>query len=657
MSPQLSELDRLAIARPLAASMTEVLVSVQEREAILASITSSKSVDVENAQVIDDQPAGARVIGAHSTHGSRIPRRVLVALLLVALVGTITVIETRVGATQRLFPLGSHAAAPNTGPGVKRSWHLTSVIAHQIDAENQIADEPAAMLSCATTMQCFAISDPPTIAFTSAPDYLMDLGAGFLDVSGDGGISWTSESLPAGTVLTTPLECEGPDDCVAGALLFGQGQSVSQLAPSNASSIVQGLLNPGGAGSSNSSCELNAFGGSGPLHPSSDGLSESETLAVLDDFGAVAARIGSWPYSNQCADNLMRGVRDIVAYQPEGEGLSSLSGEDPFSSSALASLARDLQSMTLYETSGMTAVVESTTDGGTSWSTVTLPSGTGPVVGLTCPTIATCEGLAWTNPFQSTDAAPWTDYGNYQGIEPTQFIETTDDGATWTTSSYPDALDARSLSCSDANTCVATGAIASVTSSGNPDFATQGLVLTTSDGGASWTPATIPSSVAIVADPTCPTTETCYATGDATTNGSVVLSSDDGGSTWDTVPLPASLTGAQLTSISCPTTTSCALSGELPGGVQIARGTNGYSFVGGPKGEYSPVSGPGSGPAMIVSTDDSGTTWTTQTFGWREADGNQLVSTTQVSCSSPDDCLAIGGSSSFSSPVLAGSTR
>ena len=513
MSPRLIELDRLAAARPLAATMTEVLVSIEERETILASITSNDSVDAEIVALGHERPATVLVLGAHRVLGSKTSRRVVLAFLLVVLVGAITLVVTSGGVSRQIFPPGAHSAIPKAGPDSKRTWHLTSVIAHQIDAEGQISDEPAAMLTCATTTECYAISDPPTVAFTSAPDYLIDLGAGYIDASSDGGNDWSSESLPAGTVLTTPLDCEGPDDCVAGALQLGQGESISQLAPADASSIVQGLLHAGSATASNPSCDLNAFSGSDPLHPNSDGLSENDTLAVLEDFSAVVSQVGSTPNSNQCADNLLRGVLLTVAYMNSNsgaEGIPPLMGEDPFSTSLLASLGQDLQSMTLYATMGMTAVLESTTDGGMSWSTVTLPSRTGPVIDLTCPTSTTCEGLAWTSPFQSTDAAPWADSANFLEVEPVQLIQTTDDGTTWTTSSFPDSLDARSLACSDVSTCVATGAVGSSTSSAAPDFATQGLVLTTSDGGSSWTPTTIPSNVALVADPTCPTIEATY---------------------------------------------------------------------------------------------------------------------------------------------------
>ena len=134
-----------------------------------------------------------------------------------------------------------------------------------------------------------------------------------------------------------------------------------------------------------------------------------------------------------------------------------------------------------------------------------------------------------------------------------------------------------------------------------------------------------------------------------------MLSSLNGGSTWSVVVGPSTL--SWITSISCSTPTNCSLSGRLPGGVNYGRGPgpNG-SFVEGPNGPYSPVNGPGSGPAMIASTTDGGSTWSIQSFGWQEADGNQLVATEQVLCFPSNACVAIGGSSGFSTPVLAGSS-
>ena len=94
--------------------------------------------------------------------------------------------------------------------------------------------------------QCYAVSNPPITRLGAAPDYLMDLGSGAVDVSSDGGNGWTSEPLPAGVVLTTPLMCQGTSDCTAGAVLLQQGQTLAQVAPQDQSTQVGSLLGTGG---------------------------------------------------------------------------------------------------------------------------------------------------------------------------------------------------------------------------------------------------------------------------------------------------------------------------------------------------------------------------------------------------------------------------
>ena len=112
---------------------------------------------------------------------------------------------------------------------------------------------------------------------------------------------------------------------------------------------------------------------------------------------------------------------------------------------------------------------------------------------------------------------------------------------------------------------------------------------------------------------------------------------------------------------------SCSISGQITSGItsggswhSIGSGPPGYSSggVSGPNGAFNPVDGPNSGPAMILSTGDGGATWEPQTFGWREANGNELLETTDVQCPAENVCVAIGGDASLAVqpvPVLVGS--
>ncbi|HEY5272814.1 MAG TPA: hypothetical protein VIJ34_06220 [Acidimicrobiales bacterium] len=574
------------------------------------------------------------------------PRARILAAMVVAGVVAFASIALATNGTPLLFPRGVSTAAAKTGTTSHRAWRLASMITHQALAEGALSAAPASMLSCPTETQCYAVSDPPITRFGNVHDYLMDLGPGSVGVSSDGGNSWTNEPLPAGVVLTTPLVCQGASDCTAGAVLLQGGQTIAQVAPEDTSTQIGLLLGANGQASpANCSVEGNV------------GLSEDQTLAALADFSSIVSAVLAAPTTNSCASSIATQVRFTIAYAGSSllgaEGLPPLLSSGPVMSSAsIDPVEQSLQSMTLYGTSDATAALESTTDGGATWSTVPLPSDTGPLLSLTCPTSSTCMGIALTTTSLSGEL-PWTITPSHGNVDPVEFIETVDDGANWTTSSFPGSSDAPySLTCSDASTCLAVGSV--IGANGGLSYAQEGLVLQTTDGGSTWGSATIPSGLEVVGQATCPSPTACFAIGD-TASAPVVLSSIDGGSTWTMLSVPSTV--SSITSISCATPTNCSLSGRLPGGVNFGRGAGpGGSFVAGPNGDYSPVDGPGSGPAMIASTTDGGSAWSIQSFGWREANGNQLVATEQVVCSPSDACVAIGGSSGFSTPVLTGSS-
>jgi photosystem II stability/assembly factor-like uncharacterized protein len=326
--------------------------------------------------------------------------------------------------------------------------------------------------------------------------------------------------------------------------------------------------------------------------------------------------------------------------------------------------------MAVYNTHGTSAMLETTTDGGATWNTTSLPIGTGPVISLTCPSTSTCMALTLDHTVIGPyDAIPGVSY-NVPIFEPVSFTETTNDGASWSTTSFPNPREEPiSITCSSTTSCLAVGSYATGVPVGIPIGAhlDPGLVLSMTNGGSSWAPATVPSDVAEVTEATCPLASVCFAIGDQGLPGipGEVLSSIDGGLTWAIVALPSRLDDPSLTSISCASVTSCSISGQITvhiegsSGQQSSIGSGSSSFSGqgvsGPNGPYSPVDGPNSGPAMILSSTDGGETWDVQTFGWREVNGNELLGTTDVQCPSENSCVAIGGSSSLAVPVLVGS--
>jgi len=109
---------------------------------------------------------------------------------------------------------------------------------------------------------------------------------------------------------------------------------------------------------------------------------------------------------------------------------------------------------------------------------------------ISCPTVTSCAAVV---------------YGNPGG-----FLESSDSGATWTLGSLPSTIGLpNSVSCSSLADCTVVGTVNGVTI----------RTVTTTDGGSTWTPATMLSELSspvgpgVGAEVTCPATSQCFAVG------------------------------------------------------------------------------------------------------------------------------------------------
>jgi photosystem II stability/assembly factor-like uncharacterized protein len=209
-----------------------------------------------------------------------------------------------------------------------------------------------------------------------------------------------------------------------------------------------------------------------------------------------------------------------------------------------------------------------TTDGGSSWSVVSLP---GPVVfatrGLVCPTVQSCVLVGATS--FATPAAG-------SSAVSAAALYTTDGGRTWSPAVVPAALARiRAVSCADAAHCVA---IANGPSAGSgmttPDPYGPSEALASTDGGRTWLlTGSIGSPPASLVSISCPTTTECWAVGMLGSSG-VIVATSDAGATWTPVQLPTALTPAQrkatgllqldienVSSVSCSTSGTCVAIG------------------------------------------------------------------------------------------------
>lgn len=148
----------------------------------------------------------------------------------------------------------------------------------------------------------------------------------------------------------------------------------------------------------------------------------------------------------------------------------------------------------------------------------------------------------------------------------------------------PIPTELEGVSCPSTSLCVAVGRAASNTEA----------ILQSTDGGVTWTNATVPSVYGTLDAVSCPTVETCITSG---------LVSSDGGATWSATAA-SGIVG--ITSISCGSVTDC-----------VAIGAVGLAQT----------------PVLAYSTDEGGS-WTVANVP------TGLTEFGDVSCTSAADCMA-----------------
>jgi photosystem II stability/assembly factor-like uncharacterized protein len=146
------------------------------------------------------------------------------------------------------------------------------------------------------------------------------------------------------------------------------------------------------------------------------------------------------------------------------------------------------------------------------------------------------------------------------GGGPGAAVATTSAGGSWSEASMPmspspDPNLSGGVSCASATLCVAVGGGIGG-NSGAP-----GVEVST-DGGASFTDAALPSGISFLSGVSCPSTTTCFAVGATTSGSAAVLRSTDQGSTWTLLAVPPGIEG--LEAVSCADPANCETAGSSP---------------------------------------------------------------------------------------------
>ncbi|HEY1734156.1 MAG TPA: hypothetical protein VGG23_06890, partial [Acidimicrobiales bacterium] len=165
----------------------------------------------------------------------------------------------------------------------------------------------------------------------------------------------------------------------------------------------------------------------------------------------ILAVVGINTFSGQPSERPVTGVSTVPASWRLAGFIDQMAWQPSSSGAVAASVAATCPTVTTcyadnLGSSQFGAVVEITTDGGATWLASPLPAGTWLTSNLTCPTADECLVAGYTG-IPIGAASP-------SGGTPAVFV-TTDGGASWSTVSLPaQAVDVVSLACRSATACV-----------------------------------------------------------------------------------------------------------------------------------------------------------------------------------------------------------
>ena len=465
----------------------------------------------------------------------------------------------------------------------------TVVIIETTDGGAQWTSQSESGFYNATGISC------PTQSTCYVP--IRDANGNAVLTSSDGGTTWTTESLPANSDGQT-VACPSALVCYMASGFGGKASMEvttdggttwsSDTLPTDANDLVT-IACP-----STSECIIagvNMADGDLFIAGTSDGggtWADQTTPMGIGPFTDVACPTQSECYaissidimlaSSQCSGNgctFSAPVQFTSFYSTSDGGSTWKVVNLPSGMVALGMVCPAAGTCYVNAQYGQNAALLATTNGGSTWTAETLPSGVLYLdMGLVCPTATTCYAVA-TN---AQDAPV--------------IIMTADGGSTWTTEPAPSGVSYYSvLACPSPTTCYITG-----TNAQNIPFLDA-----TADSGSTWTTVSLPSSVTAVSNIVCPSTSVCQVEVTTAQSNNALIATIDGGTTWTTESLPSG--DAQGIAFTCPTTTTCYMSGSTA-----------------------------QGGLLILATTDGGTTWTAQSVPAETGAVDSFACTSATAC-------------------------
>ena len=317
----------------------------------------------------------------------------------------------------------------------------------------------------------------------------------------------------------------------------------------------------------NGTCVLVGSGSHGgvALSYANGSLTTISTTVASNDLTAVACSNGSQCYAIGTDGATSPVLLDI-------SGSSATSGLPASTTTTIASLSSvTCSSVNLCFVSGTgtttstsstgttstssTGIILDATAGSGSWALQAVPPTTTDVANLAC------DAVNGSNPPLCVASA------SVGGS--TTALETTNQGATWTTAtSFPSGIAATGpMACVNSSDCLL---VVSTLSSGTVST----TIATTNDGGQAWSSdSTLPSSFAAATALTCPTASTCLLSGSGPGGGVEATGTLSAGAwTWAVDPHAAV---EFFSGVGCSTSTACDVVGESNQGPVVFTSTDG----------------------------------------------------------------------------------
>ena len=412
---------------------------------------------------------------------------------------------------------------------------------------------PGTGVTCSTASACYEMD-----TITASPVENSPLLSVSFYASTDDGVTWTQYRMPSGFSPTTQLSCGGASDCDVGGAYNGQFVLVSTTNGGHSFTVAP-LPSTVGALLS-LSCTSGQFCGGltsveGPRSyiekPNTVGYGQPTNATFLSTdnngstFSSTSITAVNWLWTLECTTNL-----HCVALGDQGS--AGIGASD-----------------------WAQGLMETTNDGGNTWTSADLPSGfqVGPGPDdLSCADALNCSVSGTINvPFKNPPAC-----ASRPGFShPKTFIPS----AGTPGAALEAIVQFESSLITSANLLATPGSTDFGCSSPAADSVSE--IMSTTDGGNTWTPERFPANAPA---PTlyglsCPTANNCWASGydqtvqqvpgGANAIESVILGTTNGGATWSTVTfnVPSgsssfeSAFGDGISGISCPTANVCVANG------------------------------------------------------------------------------------------------